>query len=79
MKAILAKVFDTNHRLRGHMDIQVEFHEDKPFEAIHDGKTYTFTGKEGVWMAAGRETREMATIDDERLWITLDGCVVLED
>ena len=61
------------------MDIQVEFHQGKPIEVVHDGKTYTFTGKDGVWMSTGRETREMATPEDARLWITLDGRIVLED
>ena len=78
-QTIEAKVIDTNHHLRGWMDIQVEFHQGKPVEVVHDGKTYTFTGKDGVWMSTGRETREMATPDDARLWITLDGRTVLED
>ncbi len=78
-QTIEAKVIDTNHHLRGWMDIKVEFHQDKPVEVVHDGKTYAFTGKDGVWMSTGRETREMATPDDARLWITLDGRTVLED
>ena len=78
-QTIEAKVIDTNHHLRGWMDIQVEFHQDKPVEVVHDAKTYTFTGKDGVWMSTGRETREMATSEDARLWITLDGRIVLED
>ena len=78
-QSIEAKVIDTNHHLRGWMDIQVEFHNGLPTEVVHDGKTYTFTGKDGVWMTTGRETREMATVDDARLWITLDGRTVLED
>ena len=78
-QTIEAKVIDTNHHLRGWMDIQVEFHQGKPVGVVHDGRTYTFTGKDGVWMSTGRETREMATIEDARLWITLDGRIVLED
>ena len=78
-QTIEAKGIDTNHHLRGWMDIQVEFHQGKPVEVVHDGKTYTFTGKDGVWMSTGRETREMATLEDARLWITLDGRIVLED
>ena len=78
-QTIEAKVIDTNQRLRGWMDIQVEFHQRKPIEVVHDGRTYTFTGKDGVWMSTGRETREMATPEDSRLWITLDGRIVLED
>ena len=78
-QTIEAKVIDTNHRLRGWMNVDVEFHQNLPVEVIHDGKTYTYTGKDGVWMSTGRETREMATIKDARLWITLDGRIVLED
>mgnify|MGYP001375989111 FL=1 len=78
-QTIEAKVIDTNHHLRGWMDIQVEFHQGKPVEVIHDGKTYNFTGKDGVWMSTGRETREMATMEGARHWITLDGRIVLED
>ena len=79
MQTLTAQVIDTNHRMRGWMDIQVEFHKSLPVEVTHDGKTYTFTGKDGVWISTGRETREMATMEDARLWITLDGRTVLED
>ncbi len=78
-QTIEAKVIDTNHRLRGWMSVDVEFHQNLPIEVIHDGKSYAYTGKDGVWMSTGRETREMATIEDARLWITLDGRIVLED
>ena len=78
-QSIEATVIDTNHQLRGQMDVEVEFHQNLPVEVIHDGKAYTFTGKDGVWMSTGRETREMATPEDARLWITLDGRIVLED
>ena len=78
-QSIEAKVIDTNHHLRGWMNVEVEFHPNRPVEVIHDGKAYTFTGKDGVWMSTGRETREMATPEDARLWITLDGRIVLED
>jgi hypothetical protein len=76
---IEAKVIDTNNHLRGWMDVEVEFHKNLPVVVIHDGKTYNYTGKDGVWMSRGRETREMATTDDARLWVTLDGTQVLED
>ena len=78
-QTIEAKVIDTNHRLRGWMNVDVEFHQNLPVEVIHDGKAYSYTGKDGVWMSTGRETREMATPEDARLWITLDGRTVLED
>jgi len=78
-QTINANVTDTNHRLRGRMNVEIEFLAGRPCEVRHDGKTYTYTGKDGVWMSTGRGTREMATIEDARLWITLDGRIVLED
>ncbi|MCC6296512.1 MAG: hypothetical protein IT469_07395 [Pseudomonadales bacterium] len=72
-------VTDTNGRLRGVMGIQVEFHKGGPCEVIHAGQTYHATGKEGAHMTTGRLTREMATDDDARLWIALDGSHVWED
>jgi hypothetical protein len=78
-QTIAAEVIDTNHCPRGQMDIDVVFEHGKPVEVIHDGKTYFYTGKDGIWMSTHRETREMATAEDARLWITLDGRTVLED
>ena len=78
-QTIEAKVIDTNHRLRGWMNVDVEFHQNLPFEVIHDGQTYTYTHKAGHNRKTGLEVREMATFDDARLWITLDGRIVLED
>jgi len=72
-------ITDTNGRLHGVMDIEVEFYKGVPCEVIHAGQTYLATGKEGAHMATGRQTREMATEDDARLWITLDGTHVWED
>jgi hypothetical protein len=72
-------ITDTNGRLRGAMDIQVEFHQGQPCQVIHAGQTYFTTGKDGAHMATGRQTREMATENDARLWITLDGKHVWED
>jgi len=37
-QTIEAKVIDTNHRLRGWMNVDVEFHQNLPVEVIHDGK-----------------------------------------
>jgi hypothetical protein len=76
---ITAFVTDTNGRLRGEMDIQVEFHRGLPWEVIHAGRTYLATGKVGTHMATGRPTQELATEGDARLWITLDGTQVWED
>ena len=72
-------VTDTNGRLRGVMNIDVEFYKDVPCEVIYRGQTYLATGKDGTHMATGRQTREMATAEDARLWITLDGAHVWED
>ena len=45
----------------------------------HDGQAYWFTGKSGTHRASGVATREMATADDARLWITLGGTAIWED
>jgi len=74
-----AIITDTNGRLRGVTNIEVEFHKGAPCEVTHAGQTYLATGKEGAHMATGRQTREMATEEDARLWITLDGAHVWED
>jgi hypothetical protein len=78
-QTITATVIDTNHRPRGQMDVDVVFDHDDPVEVVHDGQTYFYTGKDGIWTTSGEETREMATADDARLWITRDGQTVLED
>lgn len=46
---------------------------------LHDGRNYWFTGKSGTHRASGVATREMATADDARLWITLGGTAIWED
>ena len=56
-----AIITDTNGRLHGVMNIEVEFHKGAPCEVTHAGQTYFATGKEGAHMATGRQTREMAT------------------
>ena len=72
-------VTDANGHPRGVMSIEVDFHKNGPCEVTHEGHTYRFSGKDGTHMATGRPTREMATDEDARLWITLDGAHVWED
>jgi hypothetical protein len=45
----------------------------------HNGKSYAFTGKAGTNSKTGAAVRELATSEDARLWITLDGQTVWED
>ena len=78
-QTIHANVTDTNHRPRGAMPIDVEFDRDAPLSVLHDGLHYHFTGKSGTNLKTGLPVREMATEDDARLWITLDGQQVWED
>lgn len=78
-QTIPAQVTDTNHRPRGVMTIEVDFHQDGPGTVSHDGQTYGFTGKSGTNRKTGKPVREMATQNDARLWITLDGTEVWED
>ena len=79
MKTINAQVTDTNHRARGSMTIQVDFDKTGPSLVEHDGQTYCYTQKAGTNRKTGLEVREIATAEDARLWITLDGTQVWED
>ena len=78
-QTLTAQVTDTNHRPRGAMAIGIEFHQDVPLTILLDGLDYHFTGKSGTNVKTGLPVREMATEDDARLWITLDGRQVWED
>ena len=79
MPTLTAHVTDTNHRARGVMTIEVEFDAEAPISVCHEGQIYGFTGKAGTNLSTGRPVREMATEDDARLWISLDGQQVWED
>lgn len=79
MNTINAQVTDTNHCARGEMPIVVDFDQAGPALVQHDGQTYCFTHKSGTNRKTGLPVREMATFDDARLWITLDGAQVWED
>jgi hypothetical protein len=79
MKTIQAQVTDTNHRTRGQMPIKVDFDPVGPTLVQHDGQTYCFTQKSGTTRETGMDVREMATPDDARIWVTLDGTHVWED
>lgn len=76
---VTAQVTDTHHRPKGAMPVQLEFDAEGPVRAKHAGQTYRYTGKSGHNRAMGLAVREMATIDDARLWITLDGQQIWED
>lgn len=72
-------VTDTNNRPRGVMPVPMEFDAEGPTRLQHNGQTYRSTGKLGRNQVTGLSVREMATIDDARLWITLDGAQIWED
>ena len=79
MTTVTAVVIDTNKRLRGGMPVQVEFDAYGPVRVQHAGQIYRYTGKEGRSLDRDLATREMATIDDARLWTTLDALQIWED
>jgi len=79
MTTVTALVTDTNKRFRGAMPVQVEFDAHGPVRIKHAGQTYHYTGKEGRSLDRGLATREMATADDARLWMTLDAIQIWED
>ena len=78
-QTLRVQVTDTNQRPRGVMTIVADFDHLGPCRVEHEGRTYWFTGKSGTHLASGVATREMATADDARLWITLGGTAVWED
>ena len=79
MTTVTALVTDTNRHFRGAMPVQVEFDAHGPVRIQHAGQTYHYTGKEGRSLDRGLATREMATVDDARLWTTLDVIQIWED
>ena len=72
-------VTDTNGRLVGVMETQIEFVNDQPFAITHAGKTFYATGKIGEHIASKCPTLEAATDQDARLWTTMDGSKIWED
>lgn len=73
------QVIDTNQQPRGPMEVAVQFDAIGPCVVQHRGRSYCFTGKSGTHSASGVASREMATADDARLWITLGGTAIWED
>lgn len=78
-QTLRVQVTDTNQRPRGVMTIEADFDHVGSYRVLHGGSTYWFTGKSGIHRASGVATREMATADDARLWITLSGTAIWED
>jgi len=66
------QVTDTNGNALGPRLIRVEFDEQGPATVMYDGQRYDFTGKTGTNLKTGLPVREMATVRDARLWISLD-------
>ena len=79
IKTVTAHVIDTNYRPKGDMPVTVEFDAEGPMRVQHAGQAYRYTGKSAYDRATGLAVCEMATIDDARLWITLDGTSIWED
>ena len=79
MTNVTALVTDTNKHFRGAMPVQVEFDAHGPVRIQYAGQTYHYTGKEGRSLDRDLATREMSTVDDARLWTTLDVIQIWED
>lgn len=75
----IAHVTDTNGQKIAPMPISVVYDTAGPMQVGHNGRTYVFTGKAGANSKTGDAVRELATAEDARLWITLDGQTVWED
>jgi len=77
-QTLRVQVTDSNQRARGVMAIEADFDHLGPYRVRHDGRTYWFTGKSSTHRASGVTTREMASADAARLWITLGGVAIWE-
>ena len=78
-QTLRVQVTDTNFRFFCFMTIEADFDHAGPYRVQHDGHTYWFTGKSGTYRASGVANREMATVDDTRLWIKIDGTEIWEE
>ncbi len=78
-QTLRVQVTNINQRPRGVMTIKVDSDHIGPYRVLHDGSTYWFTGKSGTHRASGVATREMATANGARLWITLGCTAIWED
>ena len=76
---LIPHLTDTNGQSLGSMPISVVYDTVGPMQVVHNGKSYVFTGKAGTNSKTGVAVRELATANDARLWITLDGQTVWED
>lgn len=79
MSTTSADVIDTNNVQQGAMNVAITFDGEGPLRVQHKGKDYIFTGKSGTNHATGIEVRELATVQDARIWISLDGKAIWED
>ncbi len=76
---LTALVTDTNNRPKGAMPVQIEFDAAGPVRVQHAGQAYRFTGKVSHNRTTRLAVREMATVDDALLGITVDGTHIWED
>ncbi len=72
-------VTDCNDRRVGKCKIRVEFAEGTPLVVHHARRKYVFGGKRGTNRRTGLAVVSMATREDARIWITLDGTRIYED
>lgn len=75
----ITHVTDANGKDLGSMPISVVYGTAGPMQVRRNGKSYAFTGKAGTNIKTGAAVSELATAEDARLWITLDGQTVWED
>ena len=71
--AKIFRVTDQNNKDLGEQAVQVDIDENGVLWSITwDDKDYWSTGKYGKNIKTGRPVREMATENDERLWVSTD-------
>lgn len=79
IRNIQVKIIDTNGKSKGMIPLNITFEDAGPLVVEYQAANYLFTGKSGTDSDTGYAVRELASDDDARLWITLDGKMIWED
>ena len=73
------QVIDTNRKDLGKQEVKVCSDDGTPYRVEYEGQEYWRTGKTGWNNGTGKVMVEMATKDDQRLWISVDETLITLD
>jgi hypothetical protein len=70
------QVIDQNNKDLGKKEVKIYSDHCGPYRVDYEGREYWSTGKSGNNIKTGKPSIEMATEDDQRLWITVDETLI---